>query len=69
MDKRVLNRINKRLGTLQGLRNDLNQLSGSLINKIEDPALKAKVRQARAEAQKGNKAPAEQLLKDLKNER
>ena len=65
MDRRFINRTNKRLKVLGALKNDLNQMAGKLVEQIEDPELKKKLIDARRAAQKGDKSQAEALLKNL----
>ena len=65
MDRRFINRTNKRLKVLGALKNDLNQMAGKLVGQIEDPELKKKLIDARRAAQKGDKSQAEALLKNL----
>lgn len=67
MDKRFINRTNKRLKVLGLLKKDLSQMAGKLVGQIEDPELKKKLNDVKQAALKGDRSPAEALLKTLQN--
>ena len=67
MDKRVYNRIKKNVGVLGNLKRDLNTLSSDLINQVPEGETKEQLKKGRTEAMRGNRSPAEAMLKNLRN--
>ena len=65
MDRRFINRTNKRLKVLGALKNDFDQMAGKLVGQIEDPELKKKLIDAKRAALKGDRSKAEALLRKL----
>lgn len=67
MDKRAYNRIKKNVKVLGSLKRDLNTLSSDLIGQIPEGETKEQLKKVRAEAMRGNRSPAETMLRNLRN--
>ena len=65
MDRRFINRTNKRLKVLGALKNDFDQMAREYVGRIEDPTLKKQLLEAKQAALKGDRSKAEALLKKL----
>ncbi len=67
MDKRAYNRIKKNIPVLGKLKKDLNTLSSDLIGQMPEGETKEQLKKVRTEAMRGNRSPAEAMLRDLRN--
>lgn len=67
MDKRAYNRIKKNVKVLGSLKRDLNTLSSDLIGQIPEGETKEQLKKVRTEAIRGNRSPAEAMLRNLRN--
>ncbi len=57
--------MRKNVKALGALKKDLDGLAREQISKVKDPDLQAQLSKVHAEALKGNRSPAENLMKNL----